>query len=139
MSKISVIGSGFSGLSTAAFLAKEGHKVSVFEKNSNIGGRARQFQAEGYTFDMGPSWYWMTDVFDKFFAQFDKRASDYFELIQLNPGFQIIFEQEKTMKLSSEWSEVLERKETPLKKNEKNRENKQKLMIFILFFKKLKI
>ena len=85
MSKISVIGSGFSGLSTAAFLAKEGHQVSVFEKNASIGGRARQFEAEGYTFDMGPSWYWMADVFDKFFAQFGKKASDYFELIQLDP------------------------------------------------------
>ena len=57
MSKISVIGSGFSGLSTAAFLAKEGHQVSVFEKNASIGGRARQFEAKGYIFDMGPSWY----------------------------------------------------------------------------------
>ena len=88
MSKISVIGSGFSGLSTAAFLAREGHKVSVFEK-LKYRWSLEQFEAEGYTFDMGPSWYWMTDVFDKFFAQFDKRASDYFELIQLNPGFQI--------------------------------------------------
>ena len=63
MSKISIIGSGFSGLSSAAFLAKKGHKVNVFEKNPNIGGRARQFEAKGYTFDMGPSWYWMADVF----------------------------------------------------------------------------
>ena len=108
MSKISVIGSGFSGLSSAAFLAKKGHKVNVFEKNPNIGGRARQFEAKGYTFDMGPSWYWMADVFDKFFDQFDKKASDYFELIQLDPGFQIIFEQDKTMKLSADWSEVCE-------------------------------
>ena len=75
MSKISVIGSGFSGLSAAAFLAKEGHSVSVFEKNESIGGRARQFEAEGYTFDMGPSWYWMADVFEKFFTQFGKKAS----------------------------------------------------------------
>ena len=59
MSRVSIIGSGFSGLSTAAFLAKEGYQVSVFEKNTNIGGRARQFEAKGYVFDMGPSWYWM--------------------------------------------------------------------------------
>ena len=106
MGKVSVIGSGFSGLSTAAFLAKEGHDVTVFEKNKDVGGRARQFQAKGYTFDMGPSWYWMADVFDKFFNQFDKKASDYFELIQLDPGFQIIFENQKTLKLSADWSSI---------------------------------
>jgi len=106
MSKISVIGSGFSGLSAAAFLAKAGHQVSVFEKNQHIGGRARQFKAQGYTFDMGPSWYWMADVFDKFFHQFDKKASDYFDLIQLEPGFQIIFDEQKTIQLSSDWNSV---------------------------------
>ena len=108
MGKVSVIGSGFSGLSTAAFLAKEGYDVTVFEKNKEVGGRARQFQAEGFTFDMGPSWYWMADVFDKFFHQFDKKASDYFELIQLDPGFQIIFENQKTLELSADWSSVRE-------------------------------
>ena len=108
MAKISVIGSGFSGLSAAAFLAKEGHQLSVFEKNETIGGRARQFKADGYTFDMGPSWYWMKDVFDKFFHQFGKKTSDYFDLIQLEPGFQIIFEEQKTLQLSSDWSSVCE-------------------------------
>ena len=106
MSKISVIGSGFSGLSTAACLAKEGHEVSVFEKHESVGRRARQFEAKGYTFDMGPSWYWMADVFDKFFAQFDKKACDYFDLIQLDPGFLIIFYQESTFKLLSNWFDV---------------------------------
>ena len=91
MAKISVIGSGFSGLSAACFAAKAGHEVSVFEKNSAIGGRARSYTEQGFTFDMGPSWYWMPDVFEDFFAQFGKKSSDYYELIKLDPGFQMIF------------------------------------------------
>ena len=61
MPRIGIIGSGISGLSAACFLAKEGHDVSIFEKNATIGGRARQFSENGFTFDMGPSWYWMPD------------------------------------------------------------------------------
>ena len=105
--KYTVIGSGFSGLSTAAYLAKEGHEVHVFEKNDCVGGRARQFKDKGYTFDMGPSWYWMPDVFEKFFRDFDKSPKDYYDLIELNPGFQIIFPEAHTLKLSSNWNEVL--------------------------------
>ena len=89
------------------------------EKNASIGGRARQFEANGFTFDMGPSWYWMADVFDKFLLNF-KKASDYFELIQLDPGFQIIFEQEKTMKLSSDWSKICEMFENYEEAHQKN-------------------
>ncbi len=106
--KYTVIGSGFSGLSTAAYLAKEGHEVHVYEKNDTIGGRARQFKDKGYTFDMGPSWYWMPDVFDKFFNDFDKTTQDYFDLVELNPGFQIIFPEAHTLKLSCNWDEVLQ-------------------------------
>ena len=105
--KYTVIGTGFAGLSTAAYLAKEGHEVQIFEKNDTIGGRARQFKDKGYTFDMGPSWYWMPDVFDKFFQDFDKNPKDYYDLIKLNPGFQIIFPEAHTLKLSSDWKEVL--------------------------------
>ena len=68
MSDIAIIGSGFSGLSAAAVLSQKGHSVTVYEKNNELGGRARKFKAKGYTFDMGPSWYWMPDVFDKFFS-----------------------------------------------------------------------
>ena len=78
-------------MSAAAFLAQAGHRVSVFEKNDTTGGRARAFEAQGFTFDMGPSWYWMPDVFEKFFGSFGKHPSDYYNLIQLDPGFQIIF------------------------------------------------
>jgi phytoene desaturase len=90
--KIAIIGSGISGLSAASYLAKEGADVHVFEKNSQAGGRARQFTtSNGYTFDMGPSWYWMPDIIDGFFKDFDAKASDFYELIRLDPQFDMIF------------------------------------------------
>jgi phytoene desaturase len=89
--KISIIGSGFSSLASACYLAKQGYDVSVFEKNNSLGGRARQFKKEGFTFDMGPSWYWMPDVFDKFFNDFGKKTSDYYSLKKLNPAYKVFF------------------------------------------------
>jgi phytoene desaturase len=88
---ISIIGSGFSALAAASYLAKSGHEVTVFEKNASIGGRARQLKAEGFTFDMGPSWYWMPDVFERFFADFGKKTSDYYELIKLSPAYRVYY------------------------------------------------
>lgn len=90
--KIAIIGSGFSGLSAAAYSAKLGHEVHIFEKNSTIGGRARSFKTDnGYTFDMGPSWYWMPDIIENFFNDFNKKASDYYELVSLDPQFEMVF------------------------------------------------
>jgi phytoene desaturase len=91
MAKTAVIGSGFSGLAAACFLAKEGHEVTVLEKNSSPGGRARKFDAEGYMFDMGPSWYWMPDVFENFFKAFGKKPSDYYTLTRLDPSYRVFF------------------------------------------------
>lgn len=88
---IHIIGSGFSALAAACYLAKAGHYVTVFEKNSTIGGRARQLKKEGFTFDIGPTWYWMPDVFERFFADFGKKPSDYYELIKLSPAYQVYF------------------------------------------------
>jgi phytoene desaturase len=88
---IAIIGSGFSSLSAACHLAKTGHSVNVYEKNSTIGGRCRQFIKDGFTFDMGPSWYWMPDIFDKFFAEFGKKTSDYYQLDKLSPAYKIFF------------------------------------------------
>src|SRR5690554_5533000 len=94
--KIAVIGSGFSGLSAAAYLTKAGNEVHVFEKHDQAGGRARQFTTEqGYVFDMGPSWYWMPDIMERFFADFGYKTADFFELISLNPQFEMIFSDEK--------------------------------------------
>ncbi len=91
MKKVIVIGSGFSSLSAACYLAQTGFEVELFEKNSTVGGRARQLKKGGFTFDMGPSWYWMPDIFDKFFADFGKQTSDYYQLDKLNPAYKIFF------------------------------------------------
>ncbi|MBT8244471.1 MAG: phytoene desaturase [Winogradskyella sp.] len=91
MKKVSIIGSGFSSLSAACYLAKDGYDVSVFEKNKTVGGRARQLKKEGFTFDIGPSWYWMPDIFEKFFNDFGKSTSDYYKLDKLSPAYKIFF------------------------------------------------
>lgn len=88
---IFIIGSGFSALTASCYLAKEGNNVTVFEKNSTIGGRARQLKKDGFTFDIGPTWYWMPDVFERFFNDFGKKPSDYYELIKLSPAYQVYF------------------------------------------------
>ncbi len=89
--KITIIGSGFSSLAAASYLAQSGHKVTVYEKNATLGGRARQLKIDGFTFDMGPSWYWMPDVFERFFADFGKSTTDYYELIKLSPAYRVYF------------------------------------------------
>ncbi|HEY5823931.1 MAG TPA: phytoene desaturase family protein, partial [Cyclobacteriaceae bacterium] len=89
--KVAVIGSGFSGLASACFLSQAGYDVTIFEKNESPGGRARKFEAEGFLFDMGPSWYWMPDVFQKFFGHFGKQVSDFYDLVRLDPSYRVYF------------------------------------------------
>ncbi|MGB1042428.1 MAG: phytoene desaturase family protein [Tenacibaculum sp.] len=89
---VNIIGSGFSSLAASCYLAKKGYDVVVLEKNNTIGGRARQLQKDGFTFDIGPTWYWMPDVFEKFFADFGKKPSDYYELEKLDPAYQVYFD-----------------------------------------------
>lgn len=91
MKKVIVIGSGFAGLAAASALAQNGYQVSVFEKNKNIGGRARTFRSDRFTFDMGPSWYWMPDVFEAFFARFGNSSSDHYDLRLLEPSYRLFF------------------------------------------------
>ena len=94
MKKAIVIGSGFAGMSAASFLAKAGWDVSLFEKHSLPGGRARKMEVDGFTFDMGPSWYWMPDVFERYFQQFGKKVEDYYQLTRLDPSYRIHFKNE---------------------------------------------
>ncbi len=91
MKKITVIGSGFSSLAASCYLAQAGYNVTIYEKNKTIGGRARQFKKDGFTFDMGPTWYWMPDVFERFFTDFGKVPSDFYELEKLNPAYSVYF------------------------------------------------
>jgi len=91
MKKVIVIGGGFSGISAATSLAHKGFDVTLLEKHSMLGGRSRKFSENGFTFDMGPSWYWMPDVFEKYFNRFGKSVSDYYNLIRLDPSYKIYF------------------------------------------------
>jgi phytoene desaturase len=104
--KVVVIGAGFAGLATAASLAQKGFSVTILEKNETIGGRARKFETQGYVFDMGPSWYWMPDVFEQFFARFGKKVSDYYELIRLDPAYKIVFGANQEMAIPANMDEL---------------------------------
>ena len=92
MKKVAIIGSGFAGLSAASFMAKAGYHVTVLEKNKLPGGRASQLKVDGFSFDMGPSWYWMPDVFERYFNSFEKKVEDYYLLERLDPSYRIYWE-----------------------------------------------
>ena len=109
---IKIIGSGFSSLAASSYLAQKGHKVTVFEKNESIGGRARQFKKEGFTFDMGPSWYWMPDVFERFFGDFDKKPSDYYELIKLSPAYRVYYGIDDFIAIADNLEDIIDTFET---------------------------
>lgn len=100
MKKVAIIGSGFSSLSAACYLAQAGNDVTIFEKNEAIGGRASQFKKDGFTFDTGPTFYWMPDVFDRFFADFNRKTSDYYEISRLDPGYKVYFEKDDSLDIS---------------------------------------
>lgn len=102
MAKVNIIGSGFSSLAASCYLAQAGHEVRVFEKNECLGGRARILKKEGFTFDMGPSWYWMPDIFERFFADFSKHPSDYYKLVDLLPSYRIYFDKNSHLDISSD-------------------------------------
>lgn len=104
--KVIVIGSGFAGISAATSLADKGYRVTILEKNSVPGGRARKFEAEGFTFDMGPSWYWMPDVFEQYFERFGKKVSDYYDLVRLNPSYSVFFGKNDVMHVPAKMSEL---------------------------------
>ena len=119
---VAVIGSGFSGLSASTILASQGHEVHVYEKNNTIGGRARQFSADGFKFDMGPSWYWMPDVIEKFYNKFGYTSSDFYDLVKLDPGFKVIFSEDEEISIPENWEELCELFEQIEKGSSKNLE-----------------
>ena len=104
---ITIIGSGFSALAASCYLAKDGFEVTILEKNSTVGGRARQLSKEGFTFDIGPTWYWMPDVFEKFFADFGKKPSDYYHLDKLNPAYEVYFDKVDSIKIPDNLTDIL--------------------------------
>ena len=106
--EILIIGSGFSSLAASCYLAKQGHSVTVYEKNDTVGGRARQLKKEGFTFDIGPTWYWMPDVFERFFADFDKKPTDFYELKKLSPAYQVYFGVKDFVTIADNLPEIIE-------------------------------
>jgi phytoene desaturase len=105
---IIVIGAGFAGMSAATKLASEGANVLVFDKNSMAGGRAQLFKAEGFTFDMGPSWYWMPDVFEDYFNRFGRSVADYYDLVRLDPSYQVVFSETEAVSVPAQMTDFEE-------------------------------
>lgn len=99
--KAVVVGGGFGGLSCAALLARDGWEVTLVEKLDSLGGRARHWKKSGYTFDLGPSWYLMPEVFEHYFSLFGKDRKDYFNLLPLDPYYKVFFGDDDTAILSS--------------------------------------
>lgn len=104
--KALVIGAGFAGLSAATCLASEGWEVTLLEKHDIPGGRARSFSVQGFTFDMGPSWYWMPDVFEKYFQRFNKTPADYYRLVRLDPSYTVIFGENDFLDIPAQLTEL---------------------------------
>lgn len=105
--KVNIIGAGFSGISAAAHLAYQGYDVNVYEKNSIPGGRARNFEEQGYRFDMGPTYYWMPEVFEKFFNSFGKSVSDFYQLKRIDPGYRMFFGKDNYVDTPANMDELL--------------------------------
>lgn len=112
MKKTVIIGSGFSALASACYMAKAGFDVTVIEKNEQIGGRASLWEKDNFKFDMGPSWYWMPDIFERFFADFNKKVSDYYELEKLSPGYRVYFGENDFIDISDKPEEIIEKFES---------------------------
>lgn len=104
--KIVIIGSGFGGMSAAALLAKDGHDVTVLEKNEQAGGRARVLRDKGFTFDMGPSWYMMPEVFDRFFTEMGYQTSELLDLKRLNPEYRVSWSDGEVLDIPAEPNKV---------------------------------
>ena len=104
--RVTIIGSGISSLSAASFLGKAGYDVTIIEKNTTIGGRARQFKVDGFTFDMGPSWYWMPQVFENFYQQFGKTTSDFYNLKRLDPSYRVFWKDDSHTDIPSNLEEL---------------------------------
>ena len=97
-----VIGAGFAGLSAASYLARGGARVTLLERHRQAGGRARTFSAEGFRFDMGPSWYWMPDVFERYFADFGTSVAEQYELVRLDPSYRVVFGERDVLDVPAE-------------------------------------
>jgi len=103
---IYIIGSGFSSLAASCYMSKMGYNVTVLEKNNSVGGRARQIKKDGFIFDIGPSWYWMPGVFERFFADFGRKPSDYYKLEKLDPAYKVFFGKDDSLTIKGELEDI---------------------------------
>lgn len=87
--RVVVIGAGVAGLATAALLARKGYRVTLCEKNAEIGGRAGSLDVAGFRFDTGPSWYLMPEAYERFFAHFGTTPEREYGLTRLDPAYQV--------------------------------------------------
>ncbi|MDO6801758.1 phytoene desaturase family protein [Wenyingzhuangia sp. 1_MG-2023] len=105
--EIVIIGAGFSSLSASCYLAKAGFNVTILEKNNHVGGRAQQLHKDGFVFDMGPTFYWMPDVFDKFFADFNRQTAEYYQITQLDPGYQVYSDIQNSICIAANFNTIV--------------------------------
>ncbi|MDO6596308.1 phytoene desaturase family protein [Oceanihabitans sp. 2_MG-2023] len=106
LKKIIIIGSGFSSLSASCYLASKGFDVTILEKNKTVGGRARQLKKDGFVFDIGPTFYWMPDVFERFFNDFNTSTKNFYKLNKLNPAYQIYFGKEDSISIADNFEAI---------------------------------
>jgi phytoene desaturase len=105
--KIDIIGAGFSGLVAACFLSKEGFNVHVHEKHDQPGGRARNFKEKGFTFDMGPSWYWMPELIEKNFEDLGERVENHLDLVRLDPAYKVFWNDFTSTEIPADINELV--------------------------------
>lgn len=105
---VAVIGAGFAGMAASSVLAANNVKVDLFEKNVQVGGRARTFSSNGFLFDMGPSWYWMPEVFEQYYNKFGFTYSDFYVLKKLDPGFKIIYSNNESLEIPADFDSLCE-------------------------------
>ena len=108
LKKASIIGSGIAGLSAAIDLAANNFEVTVHEKNDKPGGRINHFEMDGFKFDMGPSWYWMPEVFEDFYKKYGYTTSDFYELERLDPSYKVVFSSTKSVDIPADFTQLLD-------------------------------
>ena len=100
--KVVVVGSGFGGLASALRLRAKGYDVTLLEKHSDLGGRARVFKKDGFIYDGGPTVITAPYLFEELFSLFNKKISNYVKIVPLNLWYRFIFNDGKIFDYSGD-------------------------------------